>query len=58
MKYMSTKEAAEKWGVSQSTVAKWCREDKIIFIAKPEKIGREWKIPTEAPMPTKKKTKN
>ena len=41
MKYMSTKEAAEKWGVSQYTFAKWFREDKIIFIAKPEKIGRE-----------------
>lgn len=26
---MGTKEAAEKWGVTQATVAKWCREGKI-----------------------------
>ncbi len=57
MKYMSTKEAAEKWGVTPKTIAKWCREEKIIFIAKPEKIGREWKIPADAPMPTKNKKK-
>ena len=24
--YMSSKEAAKRWGVTQTTVAKWCRE--------------------------------
>lgn len=51
MKYMSTKEAAEKWGVSPKTVSKWCREEKIIFIARPEKIGGKWRIPVEAKYP-------
>ena len=27
---MGTKDAAQKWGVSQATVQKWCREGKIV----------------------------
>ena len=51
MEYMSTKEAAKKWGVSPNTVSKWCREDKICFIAKPEKISGQWRIPIDAKYP-------
>ncbi len=49
---MSTKEAAEKWGVTQATVSKWCREEKIIFTAMPEKVGGQWRIPVGAKYPT------
>lgn len=55
--YMSTKEAAEKWGVTVNTVSKWCREDKIIFIAKPEKVGGQWRIPVDAKYPIVNKNK-
>ncbi len=27
--YMGTKETSEHWGVSQTTVSKWCRGNKI-----------------------------
>ena len=45
MEYMGTKEAAEKWGYTQSTISKWCREGKIYLVVKPEKIGGQWQIP-------------
>ena len=57
MEYMSTKEAAKKWGVTSKTVSKWCREDKIIFTAKPEKVGGQWRIPVDAKYPTVKNKK-
>ena len=50
---MGTKEAAEKWGYAQSTISKWCREDKISFVVKPEKKGGQWRIPVNAKCPTK-----
>ncbi len=52
MKYMSTKEAAEKWEVTPATVSKWCREGKVIFTAMPEKVGGQWRIPVDAKYPT------
>lgn len=51
MKYMNTKEAAEIWGVTPTTVTKWCREEKIIFVVKPEKISGKWRIPVGAKYP-------
>lgn len=47
---MGTKQAAEKWGVSQATVAKWCREDKIKG-ATQDKKGSTWHIPPNAQPP-------
>lgn len=44
---MGTKEAAEKWGVSQKSVAKWCREGKIPG-ATQDKKGSPWHIPPDA----------
>ena len=29
MEFMGTKEASEKWGVTQNTVSRWCRDKKI-----------------------------
>ena len=34
---MGTKEASEKWGYSQSTIQKWCREEKIFLVIRAEK---------------------
>ena len=36
MSDIGTQEAAKRWGVSQSIVAKWCRKNKII-----EQIGED-----------------
>lgn len=51
MEYMGTKEAAEKWGYTQATIAKWCREGKICLVVKPEKKGGQWRIPVNAECP-------
>ncbi|MBP1536406.1 MAG: helix-turn-helix domain-containing protein [Ruminococcus sp.] len=50
---MGTKEASEKWGVSQSRVQKWCRTcgDKRIT---QDKKGSPWHIPKNYPNPFKK----
>ena len=50
---MGTKEAAEKWGVSQRKVAEWCRtvRDSIITQDKPRS---PWHIPKDFPNPFKK----
>ena len=29
MQYLSVKEAAKKWGYSESTIRKWCKDDII-----------------------------
>ena len=44
---MGTREAAEKWNVSQAVVAKWCREGKIPG-ATQDKPGSPWHIPKNA----------
>jgi len=51
---MGTKEAAEKWGVSQATVQKWCREGKILPLPTQDKKGSPWHIEQNATYPTKK----
>lgn len=45
---MGTKEAAEKWGVSQVTVQKWCREGKIMPLPTQDKKGSPWHIEQNA----------
>ena len=50
---MGTKDAAQKWGVSQATVQKWCRERKIEG-ATQDKPGSSWHIPKNATPPRKK----
>lgn len=53
MEYMGTKEAAEKWGYSESTIRKWCKEEKIQLLVKPEKVSGRWRIPVNAECPKK-----
>ena len=45
---MGTKEAAEKWGVSQDTVQKWCRSGKILPQPTQDKKGSPWHIQKDA----------
>ena len=48
---MGTKEASEKWGVSQQTVQNWCRQGKILGATQYKK-GSPWHIPKDAVQPT------
>lgn len=56
MSDMGTKQAAEKWGVSQDTVRRWCTEGKVPG-ATQDKKGSPWHIPKNAQCPKKKKDK-
>jgi hypothetical protein len=53
---MGTREASEKWGYSQTTIAIWCKEGKIDGATQYRNRG-PWAIPTDAmcPKPIKKK---
>lgn len=53
---MGTKEAAEKWGVPQSRVQRWCREGRIPN-ATQDKIGSPWHIPKDAIPPISTESK-
>lgn len=48
MEYMSAREAAEKWGISQRRVAVLCSEQRI---AEAAMVGNMWIIPTNAKKP-------
>ena len=50
---MGTKQAAEKWGVTQATVAKWCRNNLINGVTQ-DKKGAPWHIPKNANPPINK----
>ena len=51
---MGTKEASEKWGYSQQTIARWCREGRIPDASQDSK-GSPWHIPKKAKCPKPKK---
>ena len=55
---MGTNEAAEKWGVSQATVSKWCREGRITPQPTQDKPGSPWHIEFNATPPINYKQKN
>ena len=48
MKYISTKEAREKWGISDRRIRVLCNEGRIEGAIK---IGRSWSIPIDAVKP-------
>lgn len=52
MEYISIKQFAEKFGISERTARNYCSAGKIIgsFL-----IGKTWNIPADAQLPTKKK---
>ena len=45
MQYLSVKEVAKKWGYSDETIRKWCREGLITITAGAEKKSGRWQIP-------------
>lgn len=49
MKYMSAREAADKWGISQRRVAVLCSENRINNVTM---IGNMWLIPIDAEKPS------
>lgn len=55
---MGTREASDKWGYSQSTIAIWCKAEKIPGAVQYRERG-PWFIPKNAvcPKPVKKKEK-
>lgn len=48
MKFISAKEAASKWGISQRRVAILCSENRI---PNANKVGNMWIIPANAQKP-------
>ncbi len=54
MSDMGTKEASIKWGYTQATISKWCREG-LIPNATQDKERSPWHIPKDAQCPRKKK---
>lgn len=48
--YMGTSEASEKWGRSQATISKACRDGKVKG-AEQDGPGKPWRIPTDVPNP-------
>ncbi len=48
MKYISAKEAAEKWGISQRRVGVLCGEGRV---EDAQKVGAYWVIPEYAEKP-------
>lgn len=52
---MGTKEAAEKWGYTQATISKWCRNG-LIPSATQDSKGSAWHIPKNAKCPKKIKS--
>ena len=53
-----TQEASKKWGYTQTTISKWCK-DGLISNATQDKPGSPWHIPenTKCPKPIKKTSK-
>jgi len=48
MEYMTIKEAANKWGLSERRIQEICVLDKVPGV---RKFGREWAIPVDAEKP-------
>lgn len=55
MKYISTLEAAEKWGISQRRVTALCQNDRIVGV---QRAGGTWIIPEDAEKPADARIKS
>lgn len=51
MNYISVKEAAKKWGYSESTIRKWCKNGLLNVTYSAEKKNGQWQIPEDAQCP-------
>jgi hypothetical protein len=48
MDYLSTKEASEKWGISERRIQKLCEENRISGVIR---FSRVWAIPKDVQKP-------
>lgn len=55
MEYISTLEAAKKWGISERRVQKLCEENRIPGVVR---FSRMWLIPKDAEKPTDRRIKH
>ena len=55
MKYLSAKEAADKWGISDRRVQILCNQDRIPGVIR---IGNIWGIPDDAEKPKDERVKS
>jgi len=55
MDYITTKEAAVKWQVSDRRILQYCNTGRIVGA---EKIGNTWLIPKSAEKPTDRRFKD
>ena len=53
--YISVKEAAEKWGVSERRIQKLCEENRIEGVVR---FGHAWAIPMNGEKPTDRRYKS
>ena len=53
--YMTTKEAAELWGISERRVSTLCKNERIVGV---KKDGRVWLIPADTEKPTDHRVKS
>ena len=55
MEFMTVKQAAEKWGLSERRLQTICNEGKISGVVK---FGKAWAIPMDAERPVDKRIKS
>ncbi len=55
MEYMTIKEAAAKWGLSERRIQEICELDKVPGVTK---FGRAWAIPVKAEKPADQRVKS
>lgn len=55
MEYMTAKEAAKKWGISERRVQVLCEQKRIIGV---QRLGKAWAIPQESKKPTDKRKRS
>ena len=51
MEYITVKEASARWGYSEDTIRKWCKEGLFSVVCKAEKKSGRWQIPASAKCP-------
>ena len=55
MDYISVKQTAEKWGISERRIQKLCEEKRVDGVIR---MGKIWLIPKDAEKPIDKRIKN
>ena len=51
MEYITVKEAAARWGYSETTIRKWCQDGLLSVVCKAKKKSGRWQIPAAAQCP-------